>query len=230
MAASGSAVAASTGMLARVPLRDQAVEVLRDLIVRGVLVSGTRINEVELAASLGISRGPLREAIQRLSAEGLIDSQQNRGAFIREITLEDVRHMYELRQVLEVTAAKFAAARATESDIAELEQQIEEVDRLLQDDSTTAYPADSDFHLRVLQLAKNPYLERSGGELQAQLRIARLRAGGSPERARDALDEHRAILAAIAARDVRAAGKAMTLHLRNSLSRFTALAEDTDKS
>lgn len=223
MAASGAVGATSTGMLARVPLRDQAIEVLRDLIVRGVVESGSRINEVELAGKLGISRGPLREAIQRLSAEGLIEFQGNRGAFVREVTAEDVRHMYELRQVLEVTAAKFAAARATESEIAELEQQIEEVDRLLKEDSITSYPVDSDFHLQVLQLAKNPYLERAGGELQVQLRIARLRAGGSPERAREALDEHRSVLAAIAARDVRTAGRAMTLHLRNSLSRFTAL-------
>ncbi|MFC9839506.1 GntR family transcriptional regulator [Rhodococcus sp. NPDC127530] len=230
MAASGTSVADSTGMLSRVPLRDQVVEVLRDMIVRGVLESGTRINEVELAARLGISRGPLREAIQRLSAEGLIDSQRNRGAFIREITVEDVRHMYELRQVLEVTAAKFAAARATDSDIAELDEQIEEADRLLAAKSATAYPVESDFHLTVLRLAKNPYLEQAGGELQVQLRLARLRAGGSPERAREALNEHRDILAAIAARDVRAAGKAMTLHLRNSLSRFTAMAADTGES
>ncbi|MFI8664481.1 GntR family transcriptional regulator [Rhodococcus qingshengii] len=229
MAASTS-IAESANLLARIPLRDQAVEVLRDLIVRGVLESGTRINEVELAASLGISRGPLREAIQRLSAEGLIDSQRNRGAFIREITLEDVRHMYELRQVLEVTAAKFAATRATEGEIAELEQQIGEVDELLNAGSAAAYPADSDFHLTVLDLSKNPYLKQAGTELQVQLRLARLRAGGSPERAREALNEHRDILAAIARRDARGAGKSMALHLRNSLGRFTDMAAASEGS
>ncbi len=224
---SGTA-AVESALLSRVPLRDQAVEVLRDLIVSGALESGSRINEVELAGRLGISRGPLREAIQRLSAEGLVEFHRNRGAYIREITLEDVRHLYELRQVLEVAAAKLAASRATDDDIAELEGQIAEVDRLLTKDSAKSYPMDWDFHVQVLQLAKNPYLERAGSELQAQLRIARLRAGGSPERAREALDEHRAVLAAIAARDVRAAGKAMTVHLRYSLSRFEKLSEGAD--
>ncbi|GAA1786723.1 GntR family transcriptional regulator [Pseudarthrobacter sulfonivorans] len=228
MPARSTVAANSTDLVARVSLRDQAVDLLRGWIVRGELETGTRLNEVELAAKMGISRGPLREAIQRLSAEGLIDLQGGRGAFIREVSGDDVRQMYELRQVLEVAAVKFAAERISDNDIARIEEMISDMDRRSKEDPPTAHTVDSDFHLNILQLAKNSYLEQTGGELQTQFRIARLRTGVSPGLTREARDEHRAILVAVAAGDVRAAGKAMTLHLRKSLSRFTAMSGDVD--
>src|SRR5580658_5969207 len=117
----GKAPGDPVALLNRVPLRDQAVEVLRDMVVSGTLGSGDRINEAEVAARLGISRGPLREAIQRLGAEGFIEFRQNRGAFVRTITLDDVRHMYEVREAIEVKAAHLAATRATPEGIAQLE-------------------------------------------------------------------------------------------------------------
>jgi len=227
----GSAAATSSvvgpSMLDKTSLRDQVGEVLRDMIVQGVLETGTRINEVELAATLGISRGPLREAIQRLGAEGLIDFRRNRGAFVKEITPQDIHHMYELRETIEVEAARLAARRADNDDVAILQGHIEAVDELLAADSDTAYPSQFDFHQSVLALAKNPYLYRAGADLQVQLRIARLRSGGSPERARQALEEHRAVLAAIAAKDEDAAAGAMRDHLVNSLKQLTSIAGGT---
>jgi DNA-binding GntR family transcriptional regulator len=92
--------------LSRISLRDQAVHALRTMIVNGAMAGGERINEAELAATLGISRGPLREAIQRVGAEGLIEFQRNRGAFVREIALEDIEDMYEARVIIESMAAR----------------------------------------------------------------------------------------------------------------------------
>ena len=109
--------------LSRVSLRDEAVQALRTMIVDGTLAAGTRINEAELAATLGISRGPLREAIQRVGAEGLIQFRRNRGAFVRELALGDIRDMYEARLVIEGMAARWAARHATESQIVALRQQ-----------------------------------------------------------------------------------------------------------
>jgi DNA-binding GntR family transcriptional regulator len=221
----------SPRMLDRSTLRDQAVDVLRALIVTGEIPVGERVNEVELASMLGISRGPLREGIQRLGAEGLIEFRQNRGAFVREVSLEDVRQMYELREVLEVKAARLAALRATDGDIKILENQIGALDTLLHAKKGPAHTIEfesasvladlDDFHGLVLQVAKNSYLQRAGMDLQVQLRIARLRASISAERASEALEEHRAVLAAIASRREAAAGKAMATHLRNSLARNT---------
>jgi DNA-binding GntR family transcriptional regulator len=206
--------------LSRISLRDQAVHALRTMIVSGAMAGGERINEAELAATLGISRGPLREAIQRVGAEGLIEFRRNRGAFVREIALEDIEDMYEARVIIEGMAARRAARWASEDQIAELSRQIDEVDTFLRLNPGTAYPADSDFHLRILELAHNSYLERAGNDLHVQLRIARLRSGSSPARAREALDEHRAVLSNIAARSEVAAGEAMARHLRCSLARL----------
>src|SRR5882757_1350178 len=111
--------------LSRHSLRDQTVEVLREAIIRGEIRPGSRINEAELADKLGISRGPLREAIQRVGAEGLIEFQRNRGAFVRELGLEDIQDMYEARTVIEGLAARRAARWATDAQIAELSTQVE---------------------------------------------------------------------------------------------------------
>ena len=224
MAAEATARGPATppGPLNRVPLRDQAAELLRNMVVSGALSSGDRINEADLAARLGISRGPLREAIQRLGAEGFIEFHQNRGAFVRTFDLDDLRQMYEAREVIEVKAAQLAARRATDDGITRLQDLLSSVDAVLRTDTTGAYPVEFDLHELVLALAGNPYLQRAGTDLQNQVRLARIKSGSSPDRARDALTEHQEIIAAIAARDPRRAGKAMASHIQNSLTHLTA--------
>jgi DNA-binding GntR family transcriptional regulator len=210
------------GMLNRVPLRDQAAAVLRNMVVSGALSSGDRINEADLAARLGISRGPLREAIQRLGAEGFIEFHQNRGAFVRTFNIDDLRHMYEAREVIEVKAAQLAAERATDEGIARLQDLLNSVDEVLRTDTTGAYPVELDLHDLVLDLCGNPYLQRAGTDLQNQVRLARIKSGSSPDRAREALTEHQDIIAAISARDPKRAGKAMTTHIQNSLKHISS--------
>ena len=224
MAAEATARGLTTppGPLNRVPLRDQAAQVLRNMVVSGALSSGDRINEADLAARLGISRGPLREAIQRLGAEGFIEFHQNRGAFVRTFNLDDLRQMYEAREVIEVKAAQLAAARATDAGIARLQDLLNSTDAVLSTDTTGAYPVELDLHDLVLDLCGNPYLQRAGTDLQNQVRLARIKSGSSPDRARQALTEHQDIIAAIAARDPKRAGKAMTGHIQNSLKHLHA--------
>jgi DNA-binding GntR family transcriptional regulator len=216
--AAAGTLATAAGLLSRVSLRDQAVEVLRDMVISGSLSAGERINEAELAARLGISRGPLREAIQRLGAEGFIDFRQNRGAFVRAITLDDLHYMYEAREIIEVRAAVLAADRATEAGIVKLQTMLSAVDELLSEDAEGSYPIEYDLHELVLELSGNPYLQRAGVDLQNQVRLARIRSGSSPERARQALIEHHRIISAIASRDGDGAAEAMTDHLRQSLN------------
>jgi DNA-binding GntR family transcriptional regulator len=223
--------------LARTSLRDQAVDALRDMVINGVIPAGSRVNEAELAEMLGISRGPLREAIQRLSAEGLIEFRRNRGAFVRELALEDIRLLYEVREVLESAAAKRAAREANDDQIADLERQIAQVDSIVSttkrgrahDPHAEVLELSNDFHVTVLDICKNPYLQRYGADLQAQLRVARLHSEPSQEHAEQVVAEHRAIVEAITKRDGAAASRAMSKHLKNSLIRFEQeLASATD--
>jgi DNA-binding GntR family transcriptional regulator len=226
MAADSGAHAQATPLrvLNRTPLRDQTVKALRDMVVAGVLGPGDRINEVQLAGQLGISRGPLREAIPRLAAEGFLEFRQNRGAFVRTVTLEDVRQMFEVREVIEVKAAMLAASRATAEGIAQLQELLSAADEVLHNDRSGPYPSHLDLHLLVLDLANSPYLQRIGADLQTQVQIARLKSGRSPERAPQALAEHRLVFSAIANRDVDGAARAMADHLQNSLKHLVTMA------
>ncbi|WP_235960188.1 GntR family transcriptional regulator [Nocardioides acrostichi] len=224
-----SGAARLTEPLNRLPLRDQAVGVLRDMVVTGALRGGERINEAELAARLGISRGPLREAIQRLGAEGFVEFRLNRGAFVRTMSPEQIRHLYEVRELIEVRAAELAAARASETGIGRLREMLQVTDELLSQGSDAAYPPELDLHELVLEMADNSELRRIGSDLQNQVKLARMTAGRAPDRARQALAEHREILSAITARDSRRANRAMRKHLRASFAQLFPLgAAETD--
>jgi DNA-binding GntR family transcriptional regulator len=207
--------------LARSNFRDQAAGRLREQILAGRYTSGTRLNEVEIAAEMGISRGPLREALQRLLVEGLIEVVPHRGAIVRTFTPRELREMYEFRDIVESGAARLAAARASEEGVESLRAMLVVTDELLRNSAEAPYPVSHDFHRRVVELCGNPPLQRAGIELQTQVRIARQTSGRDPDRARVALDEHREIVEAIARRDPEAAGAAMSHHLSHSLSNVT---------
>jgi DNA-binding GntR family transcriptional regulator len=203
------------------------------MVISGALPAGARVNEAELAEQLGISRGPLREAIQRVGAEGLVELRGNRGAFVREISMEDVRLIYEVRGALESAAAQRAARVASAAEIADLERQLAQVDEIIQsgdaqngDSNKRVLELTNDFHITILELCQNPYLQRYGNDLHIQLRVARLHSEHTPERAKQVLEEHRSIVAAISKRDGAAASEAMSEHLMNSLARFEAQPPD----
>jgi DNA-binding GntR family transcriptional regulator len=220
--------------LSRHSLRDQAIEILREAIIRGEIRPGSRINEAELAERLGISRGPLREAIQRVGAEGLIEFQRNRGAFVRELGLDDVRLIYEVRQALEGAAARRVARQASTGDIASLRRHLTEAGQVIRSHTTSSGDTETpsmlrsaqSFHVMLLHMCGNPYLQRSGIDIHVQLRVARLRSDHSPEEALQVVREHRAIVTAIGKRDEAAAAEAMSEHLRKSLVRFETADAD----
>lgn len=193
----------------------RAVDVLRSMVLRGQLASGERLNEVELAGALGISRGPLREAIQRLISEGLLTAISGRGAFVRTFTPESLGDLYEVRIALEVHAVRLAAAAAGQDDIAELRSMLDRTGEAVTGGSS--YPEALDFHERLVALSGNSALRAAATEVHRQLSLARSRSGQVSERAREALDEHGAVLDQVARGDADKAADLMTLHLRSSL-------------
>jgi DNA-binding GntR family transcriptional regulator len=88
---------------------------LRQRILHGEVRPGERLNEVEIAGELGVSRGPIREALQRLASDGLVELQARRGAFMRRLGPAEVRDLFEVRLALETTVARLAAQRATDA-------------------------------------------------------------------------------------------------------------------
>jgi DNA-binding GntR family transcriptional regulator len=218
MTTTSAADSAASQRVASWNFRDQAFGILREQLLDGTYEPGSRLNEVEIADAMGISRGPLREALQRLVAEGLVVVVPHRGAFVRNFTPLELQQMYEFREIVESGAARLAARRATDDDVAGLRAMLRDTAELLDAMAANVYPASPDFHRRVLELSGNPSLLRAGTELQTQVKIARQSSGRLPGRARAAVDEHLVIVDAIARRDPDAAQDAMTMHLANSLT------------
>lgn len=188
--------------------------VLRDMILDGQMAPGERINEVSLSQALGISRGPLREAIQRLAAEGLLTVISHRGAFVRTFEQYQVEELYELRTALECHVVRLVCERASDEDIADLSHLVQETGELLSATPGSAYPADHDLHSRLIALSGNEAIGRATLEAQRQILLARRMSAKAPARARDAVREHRNLIKAIQKRDADGSARAMAAHLR----------------
>jgi DNA-binding GntR family transcriptional regulator len=196
-------------------LSDQATRLVRKRILEGVYRPGERLIEVELAAEFQISRAPLREALRSLAQEGIVTHRPNKGFYVPAITMNDARALYEFRQAMETSAARWAAARATEAEIAVLQRMLETTDLVFRE-GEDAYPQDLDFHLALARAAHSPLVELRTREVSRQLQVLRQRSGYSPDRARAAYGEHVIIARAIAERDPDKAERAARLHLERS--------------
>lgn len=195
---------------------------LRRAIGEGDLVPGQQLNEAELSRRLGVSRGPLREAMQRLTQEGLLVSIRNRGVFVIEVTDDDVRDMYLARTAVE----RAAATRAIQVN-AELagERLLEVVGTMTaavaQNDTDALTEADVEFHALLVALAGSPRLSRMHHTLMVETRmcITALESRYSSHRFR--LDEHRGIAEAIGRSDVECADRLLLDHMEDAIGRLS---------
>lgn len=215
---------------AKGPQGQSVYERLREEIRNGVLKPGSRLTETELAQRLAISRTPVREAIRRLESEGLVDHQPRIGAVVRKLEYPEVMELYEMRTVLEATAARLAARAASPMELEDLvsintemaaadapPKRLVELNRL--------------FHARLMDAARNRFLLRSMASVESTMLILGPSSMESPDRAREAVQEHGAVLDAIAAHDGAAAEAAMRLHMEHAqLTRLQLLRQlDPDK-
>ena len=186
---------------------------VREMILEGSMAPGERLNEVALASALGISRGPLREAIQRLAGDGLVTIVSHRGSFVRTFERREVEELYDLRSAFEMYAARLVCERATNEQLAELHAFVSETGEVMSADSDGRYPHDHDFHIRLISLADNPTLKRAALETQAQISLARSMSAKIPVRAKEALGEHADIVETLQARSSDHAAQLVREHL-----------------
>lgn len=206
---------------------DRSHEVLREMILDGTVAAGDRLNEVHLSQALGVSRGPVREAIKRLASEGLVEAVTHRGVYVRSFSGSELSALYELRIALETHAARLAARYAPQEGIAELSRMLNETEATMS--SEAAYPSSPDFHARVAQLAANAPLLQSLTDVSMKIQLARARSAHQPQRARTALDEHRDIAAALADRDGDQAAALLEKHLTSSLNNALAVLRAAER-
>ena len=189
-------------------------EQLEAMILRGELVAGERLNENALAAKLNVSRGPVREATRLLAEAGLVTMIHNRGVFVREIKLEEVLHVYDVRAGLAHVAGRLAALRATPAHIAELRSLWNEMEKAIAEQNPDVYyNINRTFHARIVEISKNPRLIDFHATTERELVLFLRRGVAGASRPRMSNQQHQQILEAIAAGDEVAAAQAFETHI-----------------
>ncbi|ADH64954.1 transcriptional regulator, GntR family [Allomeiothermus silvanus DSM 9946] len=154
-------------------VREAAYAHLREAILGGRLVPGERISEPGLAETLGISRTPVREALQRLAQEGLVELVPAKGARVRVLRPEEVREVYEVRALLEAEAARLAARHASLDELSHLAGLLAALDSIPRECYLEQMQVDFEFHTRLVEAAHNRTLARIYGDLRSSLALVR---------------------------------------------------------
>lgn len=210
-------------------LRSVVYDKLRELIINGTLAPGERVRDVDLAASLGVSRTPVREALQQLTREGLVEMTANRWTRISPLDIAEADRIYPIVWTLDELAMRLAGPILSSEDLAGMADANQALaDAIDERDPAAALEADAEFHRAIAIAAKNPELFQLLDNLRARLQrleIAYFDAGlGHPS-----VEEHNRILIALEREDVSAATQAVGENWRNSFERFRLIAALKDQ-
>lgn len=209
-------------------LVDEALAKIVQAITDGEFEPGERLSEAELARQLGISRGPLREALGRLEGR-LVVRTPRLGVSVIQISREDLIELFTIREALEGMACRLAAQNVTDREIVAIKELLARHGRDPAVLSRRGYyqrTPDEDLHLQITRCSRNQRLDQLLTDgLYYQLRLYRFRASARPGRAQAAYAEHQAVVAAIEARDPDRAEAAMRSHIRNSRDSMIAALE-----
>lgn len=210
-------------------LREQSLtsavhDELERRILAGEFVAGTRLNEAALAAALGTSRGPLREAFRALDQAGLVRVAKNRGVFVREVSLDEAAEYYEVRAALEGLVGRLAAVRIARDEIELLRGIVRRMHQAQREsDAEQYFGLNLEFHDLLARAARNNALLANYRGVVNQLDLYRratiTRVAGHIA---PSTDEHEAIVAAVAAGDTGRAERLLVAHVLASRSRLTA--------
>jgi len=183
-------------------LHDAILTRLRDMIIEGELAPGTRINEGQVGAFLGVSRTPLREAIKFLASEGLIELIPSRGAVVKKFTAKEVRDMIDVIRTLEQHAGRTACATASDAGIAHVRALHDQMIGCYQrGDRLAYYKLNQAIHSAIVALADNAALADVHQLLQTRLKRIRFIGHEGPQKWAGAVAEHEEMIAALEARD-----------------------------
>lgn len=208
------------------PLRHRTLgpsvaERIEDLLFTAQLSPGQRINESHLAAALGVSRGPVREALRLLEKHGLVQTRTNKGAYVCQVSASELADLYDIRATLEGLIGERAAGRmdAATLDIlhSDLRAMTEASER---DDSVAYYGINLRFHQRILERTGSAHLASIYAGISKQIALHRIAHPAPSAVVAASLSEHRSIVDALATGDMRLAGEAMRAHCRAGYHRI----------
>jgi DNA-binding GntR family transcriptional regulator len=197
-------------------LYEEVAELLRQRIFQRELEPGSWIDELKIAEEYGISRTPLREALKVLATEGLITMKVRRGAYVTEVSDKDLSNVYHLLSLLESDAAGTVAQNASDSQIAELQAMHRDLENAV-GNREQFFVINERFHMRLLELADNRWQSQMVADLRKVMKLNRHNSLLKSGRIEESLQEHRAIMDALAARDSEGTTARMREHFRNGL-------------
>lgn len=200
-----------------------AYERLLKAIDAGELPPGSRLLESQLAERLGISRTPVREALRRLEAQGLVTHEPHRGVIVAELNYDQLGELYAVREVLEGTAARLAARHASPEEVEMLREMAESHAALVENADALA-EANKRFHRQVYRSCHNRYLNSMLENMRVNLALLSGTTFTLPERRRATVTEHRAIVDAIAAGDEALAEQLARQHISSGYKARITLA------
>lgn len=187
-----------------------------EAIEKGTMRPGDRLLETELAAQFGVSRTPVREAIRRLEADGIVEHKPRAGAVVRTLGQQEIVELYEMRIVLETAAATMAAKHAAAAEIRTLEGLNSDMKEAAHDPTKVAI-LNRAFHRCIMQAARNQFLSHSYHALSHALILLGKTTLETETRVATVVSQHADIIAALRAGDPTAAANAMRLHMETSL-------------
>ncbi|HEX6513694.1 MAG TPA: GntR family transcriptional regulator [Chloroflexota bacterium] len=199
---------------AALPSSERVYRSLRDHILDGKLLPGTRLVELELAAQFASSRTPVREALTRLIAEGLVAQDPLRGTVVRDLDPAEAEEIYVLREVIDGLAGRLAAPRVSDDDLTKLQTLMETQCRSVRDgDWLEMMRANRRFHEVIYHATGSRHLTDVACNLHDLVRTFSLRCFANPERGQAVIDEHAAITEALAAHDAAGAERTSQEHI-----------------
>ena len=201
-------------------LYEEVAELLRQRIFNRDLPPGSWIDELKIAEAYGISRTPLREALKVLAAEGLVTMKVRRGAYVTEVSERDLADVYYLLSLLESDAASLVASTATAAQVEELQAlhcELEAAASPDHEDRELFFEINDRFHMRLLEMANNRWRVQMVTDLRKVMKLNRHNSLLKSGRIQESLDEHRALMAAIVARDGTLGRERMQNHFKSGL-------------
>lgn len=197
-------------------LHEAIFQKLRLLLVEGKIPPGSKLNERELAESLKVSRTPIREAIRRLAADGLVELIANRGAIALQLSVVDVINTFDVIADLEGFSGELAAKNISDAALSELEAlQYEMMASYARRDLSSYYKLNLRIHQLINQAANNPVLSKLFSQVNARIEALRFRSNQDGVKWEKAVEEHQEMLDALKARDSARMRKIMMQHVKN---------------
>lgn len=199
-------------------LNQKVYRVLKESIIKGFLEPGTKLLENKIAEEMHVSRTPVREAMQKLVAEGFVKTIPNQTMIVTEVSLEDVREVLQIRGILEGLAARIAAKKINRQEIDELENIISQMSlHVTKKDLSSYCQVDDEFHDLTLNICGNKWIIQIRDNLGSFIYRFRIKSLSVPGRLKHSLEEHQAIMESLKKHNSEETDRLSQIHMENTL-------------